>query len=342
MFKLAIFGLFRIFNKDKKKSHSVLTEAPQGSRGMSSKAYRFVKTSNARQGTGMPMIDWTRTDLAWPLANGGNCMRFDYTDFAVFDIHLLHRPNAVNEYSDAIKIEAERRFKTMGETMRSALVKNVIAGLPGTDSSYTLNDLNHGLALYSGIPDSQLRAHHIDFLELVVPTAERLGLRLCCHPDDPPFPLLGLPRIMSTEQDYAHLCKTINSPAAGITLFSGSLGALATNDLPGMMQRLGEHVHFIHLRNVRREPHKDRSFYEASHLDGSTDMPKLIIAILAEENRRRAEGRKDSDIPFRPDHGQAILSDLNRSTQPGYPLIGRMKGLAELRGCIATAQSLSA
>jgi mannonate dehydratase len=288
----------------------------------------------------MPLIDWTRTDLAWPLAKGGHCMRFDYNDFAVFDLHLLRRTSAAHDYSAEIKEEAARRFEKMSEAMQTALVDNVIAGLPGTDSSYTLDDLTQGLSLYSDITETQLRAHHMEFLELVVPTAERLGLRLCCHPDDPPFPLLGLPRIMSTEQDYAHLCKTINSPAAGITLCSGSLGALAENDLTGMMQRLGQHVHFIHLRNVRREANTERSFFEAAHLDGDTDMPKLIAAILAEEDRRRVERRKDDNIPFRPDHGQAILDDLTRRVQPGYPLIGRMKGLAELRGCIATARSI--
>lgn len=181
-----------------------------------------------------------------------------------------------------------------------------------------------------------LRKHMVAFLEEVIPTAEELGLRLCCHPDDPPFPLLGLPRIMSTEADYREIVEAVNSPANGITLCSGSLGARPDNDLPGMMKRLGDRVHFLHLRNVRRETDDIRgSFYEDEHLAGNTDMVALVAAVLAEETRRREAGREDCSIPFRPDHGQDILDDQNRKAQPGYPAIGRLKGLAELRGVIA-------
>jgi len=180
-----------------------------------------------------------------------------------------------------------------------------------------------------------LRANLVDFLSEVVPVAEQLGLRLCCHPDDPPFALLGLPRIMSTEADYNAIMSAVNSPANGITLCTGSLGARPDNDLPGMMQRLGERVHFLHLRNVKRESSDIRgSFYEADHLGGDTDMVAVIAAALREERRRKAEGRADCSIPFRPDHGHDILDDLNRSGQPGYPAIGRLKGLAELRGIV--------
>ena len=229
----------------------------------------------------------------------------------------------------------------MNDRQRVALVGNIIAGLPGTDASYSLGDLRAELGVYAHISEANMRANYTDFLEQIVPEAERLGLRLCCHPDDPPFALLGLPRIMSTEEDYALMGKAVDSCANGITLCSGSLGARADNDVAGMMERLGDRVHFIHLRNVLRESAEHgKSFYEAAHLDGSTDMPSVIAAILKEEDKRVAAGRADRQIPYRPDHGQAILDDLSRKVQPGYPLLGRMKGLAEIRGSIAAIRSL--
>jgi mannonate dehydratase len=203
----------------------------------------------------------------------------------------------------------------------------------------SMDDVKLHLAHYDNISPERLRNHLIDFLVEVSPLAEELGVRLCCHPDDPPFPLLGLPRIMSTEADYKAVMDAVNIPANGITLCTGSLGARADNDLPGMMKRLGDRVHFLHLRNVAlEEPHLGGSFHEAAHLEGHTDMVAMIAAVLSEENRRKAEGRADWRIPMRPDHGQDILDDLNRRAQPGYPSIGRLKGLAELRG-IMTALS---
>ena len=281
----------------------------------------------------MPVLDWTRTDLRWTVPNGGSCMRFDINDFAAFDIHVLERQGAAADYTNAIADEAERRFSAMDDGARRQLARNVTMGLPGSTESMTLEDVRAHLAEYGAITRERLRANFVDFLEAVVPTAEDLGLRLCCHPDDPPFALLGLPRVMSTEADYTYILDAVDSPANGMTLCSGSLGARPDNDLPGMMERLGDKVHFLHLRNVKRDTDAVvGSFYEAEHLAGDTDMVALIGAIVKEEKRRRAAGRKDWQIPMRPDHGQDILDDLGRRSQPGYPTIGRMKGLAELRG----------
>jgi mannonate dehydratase len=287
----------------------------------------------------MPVLDWTRTDLRWTVPSGGSCMRFDINDFAAFDIHILERPGAPTDYTNAIADEAARRFADMDDDTRKQLARNVTMGLPGSTESMTLDDVRAHLDEYGAITPEQLRAHFIAFLEEVVPVAEDLGLRLCCHPDDPPFSLLGLPRIMSTEADYATIMDAVDSPANGMTLCSGSLGARPDNDLPGMMRRFGPKVHFLHLRNVKRDSDAVMgSFYEAEHLGGDTDMVALIAEIIAEERRRKAEGRADWQIPMRPDHGQDILDDLGRRAQPGYPTIGRMKGLAELRGVMTALE----
>ena len=287
----------------------------------------------------MPVLDWTRTDLAWRLPSGATCMRFDLADFAAFDLHVLSRPGAEEDYDDALREEAARRHAGMTEEAREKLARNVVFGLPGAAENFTLEDVRTHLAEYDAIDEYRLRRNLLDFLEGVVPTAERLGLRLCCHPDDPPVPLLGLPRIMSTEAHYRALVEGVDSPANGITLCSGSLGARPDNDLPGMMERLGDRVHFLHLRNVKRETAEIRGdFHEAEHLGGDTDMVALVEAALKEEAKRRAAGRADWSIPFRPDHGQDILDDLGRRAQPGYPSIGRLKGLAELRGIITALE----
>jgi mannonate dehydratase len=212
-------------------------------------------------------------------------------------------------------------------------------GLPGSTESMTLDDVRAHLGEYGQISADQLRQHFVDFLSEVVPVAEDLGLRLCCHPDDPPFALLGLPRIMSTAADYSRILDAVDSPANGMTLCSGSLGARPDNDLPAIMDQFGPKVHFIHLRNVKRDTADlVGSFFEAEHLGGDTDMVALIAAITSEERRRKAEGRADWQIPMRPDHGQDILDDLNRRSQPGYPTIGRLKGLAELRGVMTALE----
>ncbi|MCR6673561.1 mannonate dehydratase [Devosia ginsengisoli] len=282
----------------------------------------------------MPVLDWTRTALRWRLPHGGTCMRFDIHDFAAFDIHILARPGASEDYTPAIAEEAAIRFALLDDAGKSTLARSVTMGLPGSTDSMSLDDMRTHLDQYGAISADKLRRHFIDFLEQVVPQAEDLGLRLCCHPDDPPFPLLGLPRIMSTGADFRAVLDAVDSPANGMTLCSGSLGARPDNDLPGIMAELGHRVHFLHLRNVKRESTAIKgSFHEAEHLEGDTDMVALIGVILAEERRRKVAGRADWQIPMRPDHGQDILDDLNRTTaQPGYPTIGRMKGLAELRG----------
>ena len=281
----------------------------------------------------MPVLDWTRTDLRWRLPNGATCMRFDIVDYAAFDIHILARPGAAAEFPQQVAAAAATRFAAMDDTARKALAANVAFGLPGAAETMTLADVRAHLAEYDAISAPRLRGHLIDFLAEVTPLAEGLGMRLCCHPDDPPFPLLGLPRIMSTEADFRAVLDAVDLPANGVTFCTGSFGARADNDLPAMMGRLGPRVHFLHLRNVRREGTALRdSFHEAEHLTGNTDMVAVIAAILTEERRRRAEGRADWNIPMRPDHGQDILDDLGRRGQPGYPTIGRLKGLAELRG----------
>jgi mannonate dehydratase len=287
----------------------------------------------------MPVLDWTRTDLAWRLPNGATCMRFDFIDYAAFDIHVLERPGALEDFPEDVAEDAARRFAEMNEIARKALAANVAFGLPGAAASMTLADVRAHLAEYDSISADRLRRNLIDFLAEVTPLAQEIGMRLCCHPDDPPFPLLGLPRIMSTESDYRAVLDAVNQPANGVTFCTGSFGARADNDLPVMMQRLGPRVHFLHLRNVRREGTDLRgSFHEAEHLGGDTDMVAVIAAILAEERRRRTEGRADWSIPFRPDHGQDILDDLGRNGQPGYPTIGRLKGLAELRGIMTALE----
>lgn len=281
----------------------------------------------------MPILDWTRTDLAWRRPSGARCMRFDLVDFAAFDIHILRRPGAADSFPPAVRDAADARFRDMPEARRAELARNLVHGLPGAATNFSLDDVRDLLATYAEIGPDRLRGHLHDFLEQVVPVAQEIGMRLCCHPDDPPFDLLGLPRIMSTEADYAGLIRAVDLPANGITLCSGSLGARPDNDLPGMMDRLGDRVHFLHLRNVRRDTDTvPASFFEDGHLSGQTDMVALIAAVLREEARRRAAGREDAQIPMRPDHGQDILDDIGRVGQPGYPAIGRLKGLAELRG----------
>lgn len=281
----------------------------------------------------MPVLDWTRTDLRYRLHTGATCMRFDIQDFAAFDIHLLERPGAHADYPPDVADEAARRVSLMNDTARRRLADSITMGLPGATEAMDLAGVRAHLAEYGAISPDRLRRNFIDFLSEVVPVAETLGLRMCCHPDDPPFALMGLPRVMSTADDYALILDAVDSPANGMTLCSGSLGARPDNDLPAMMNRFAARVHFLHLRNVKRESDAiTGSFHEAEHLEGDTNMVSLIAAIVHEEARRRAEGRTDDQIPMRPDHGQEIADDLRRSGQPGYPLVGRLRGLAELRG----------
>ena len=287
----------------------------------------------------MPILDWTRTDLEWKLPNGATCMRFDLIDFIAFDVFILNRNGAYNDYSEGLNLEAKKRFEGMSKETKENLTSNIVSGLPGAAAKFSLKDVKLHLKKYENITERILRTNFVSFLREVAPIAHELGLRLCCHPDDPPFPLLGLPRIMSTEKDYKIIMDEIPLKSNGITLCSGSLGVRAENNLIKMMSRLGDRVHFLHLRNVKRESDVvPNSFYEEEHLKGNTDMVSLIRAILEEEKRRRKNKREDWSIPFRPDHGHNILDDLKRKSKPGYPAIGRLKGLAELRG-ILTALS---
>lgn len=289
----------------------------------------------------MPILDWTRTDLAWRVPHGGTTMRFDLIDFIAYDLFILMRPDAGADYSESLCEAAEKRFANMTDGRRQQLARNVNAGLPGAAGQPSLDELRGQLDRYSRIGPDRLRQHMVDFLSEIVPHAERMGLRLCCHPDDPPFPLLGLPRIMSTEADYNAILDAVPSIASGVTFCTGSLGARPDNDLPGMAERLGPRIHFAHLRNIKRETQGiPCSFYEDEHLTGDTDMIAVIAALLREEKMRQGNGRRDAVIPFRPDHGQDILDDLARGAQPGYPAIGRLKGLAELRGVETALRSM--
>ncbi|MGF9564898.1 mannonate dehydratase [Neorhizobium sp. JUb45] len=281
----------------------------------------------------MPVLDWTRTDLRWETRHAARAMRFDLTDFVAFDINILKRPDAASDYPEALQDAAARRFSEISDAKIAALGRNIGAGLPGSADGYTLDQLLEKLRTYQGITAPKLQTHLIDFLSEVVPVAEEVGINICAHPDDPPWPLLGLPRILSTEADYAYILDTVYSRANGVTLCSGSLGARADNDLPAIAERFASRIHFVHLRNVTRdEDSLPCSFYEDEHLEGGTDMVAVIAALLKEEKRRRDDGREDHEIPMRPDHGQEILDDVTRGAQPGYPAIGRLKGLAELRG----------
>jgi mannonate dehydratase len=281
----------------------------------------------------MPVLDWTRTDLRWTTRHGARTMRFDLVDFVAFDLHVLKRPDATHDYEAALVEKATERFMAMSDAEKLAISRNVGAGLPGSADVYSLDELRAHLKRYTGVDAAALHARLVDFLSETAPVAEELGMRLCAHGDDPPWPLLGLPRILSKLEDYEAMLSAVDLKANGVTFCTGSLGARSTNDLPAMIRKLAPRIHFLHLRNVHREDAGTPcSFFEDEHLEGDTDMVAVIAAVLEEEKRRKAEGRADHQIPMRPDHGQEILDDLTRGAQPGYPAIGRLKGLAELRG----------
>lgn len=279
----------------------------------------------------MPVLDWTRTDLAYELPDGSRALRFDQVAFAVFDLFLLQRPNAANDYSPIEQQHAQQKFSTMSSAEKDQLTANIIAGLPGAEEGYTLAEFRQHLATYDGIDKAQLRQHLATFLHAIIPTCERVGMRLAIHPDDPPRPILGLPRIVSTREDVEWLLATSNSIANGITMCTGSYGVRSDNDLVAMIQQFGHRIYFAHLRSTQREQDNPNSFYEAAHLGGDVDMYNVIYEIVKEENRRQQCG-SGSLIPIRPDHGHQILDDLNKTSNPGYSAIGRLKGLAEIRG----------
>jgi mannonate dehydratase len=282
----------------------------------------------------MPVLDWTRTDLAWPLPNGAKALRFDQVRFAAFDLHILKRDGAEADYSPEVRERARVLAASLSQAEADELTRNIAAGLPGTTSdSLDLQGLRDKLAAYAGIGPVALRTNLIAFLRRVAPAAEALGVRLTLHPDDPPRPLFGLPRIASNLDDYQALFDAEPSPASGICFCTGSLGVSPSNDLPTIARRFASRIYFAHLRATRREA--DGSFYESDHLDGDVDMIAVLRALLAED-RRRPTGAK---IPFRPDHGHQMLDDLYKKTNPGYSAIGRLKGLAELRGAIKALEA---
>ena len=278
----------------------------------------------------MPILDWTRTDLAFELPDGAKALRFDQIEFAVFELHILQRQGAKNDYSADEIAQAAARFASMSEEHKLRLTRNIIAGLPGAEEGYTLAQFRAQLARYDGIDKARLREHFATFLRSIIPVAEEVGIRMAVHPDDPPRPILGLPRIVSNADDLQWMIDTIDSPANGFTMCTGSYGVLAENDLAGMVKRFGPRIYFAHLRSTRREANP-KTFHEAAHLGGDVDMFAVIKAIAEEEQRRRNAGQEDL-IPMRPDHGHQMLDDLHKKTNPGYSAIGRLKGLAEIRG----------
>ncbi len=279
----------------------------------------------------MPVLDWTRTELRHPMPNGALALRFDAVDFAAYDLFILKRPGAAESYTAAQAAAAEARRGQMTADKAELIERNLIAGLPASERQYDRALFLRALADYDGITADDLHANLGHFLREIVPVAEENGIRLGIHPDDPAFPLFGLPRIVSTAADARRILAAADSPANGLTFCTGSYGTRADNDLVAMVREFGPRIHFAHLRNVTREP--DGSFHEADHLGGSSDIPAVVIALLDEQARRQAEGRADWQIPLRPDHGHLMADDLAKDRiNPGYSLIGRLRGLAELRG----------
>lgn len=278
----------------------------------------------------MPVLDWTRTDLEFLMPDGSKALRFDQIAFAAFELHILQRPGAEQDYSAEEQRQAKAYFDAMSEAEVAKLTGNIIAGLPGAEEGYTLDQFRARLAEYDGIDKAQLREHMAHFLRKIVPVAEACGLRLAVHPDDPPRPILGLPRIVSTIEDMQWLKETVDSIYNGFTMCTGSYGVRADNDLVEMIERFGDRIHFTHLRATCREDNP-KSFHEGAHLQGDVDMFAVVKAILTEEQRRQQAGDL-RPIPMRPDHGHQMLDDLKKKTNPGYSAIGRLKGLAEVRG----------
>ena len=278
----------------------------------------------------MPVLDWTRTNLDYEVSDSSTALRFEAAAFAAFELFLLKRPGATKAYSEAEIIAAKKYLENSSLEQQQKLIKNIIAGLPGAEEGYTLGEFNEILATYKNIGAKELKANLFSFVAEIIPAAEKAGILLCIHPDDPPYPILGLPRVLSTEQDVIDLYDAVKSPNNGLTFCTGSFGVRADNDLVGMVKRLGSRIHFIHLRATKRD--KNGNFHEANHLEGDVDMFGVMKALIEEQILRQKNERKDMRMPFRPDHGHKMLDDLIKKTNPGYSCIGRLRGLAELRG----------
>jgi mannonate dehydratase len=289
----------------------------------------------------MPVVDWTRTDLTYRMPSTGYALRFDAVDFAAYDLFVLRRPRVAQDYTNAQIAAAETRFKQLSDDDMARVERVLIAGLPATERKYDRASFLDALLEYDGMTGDDLRANLAHFLNEIVPVAEDSGIQLCIHPDDPPFSLYGLPRVVSTADDVRAIFAAADCTTNGLTFCTGSFGVRADNDLLAMIREFGSRIHFVHLRNVTRET--DGSFHEADHLGGSTDMPAVVIALMQEQQRRKQQGRADWQLPMRPDHGHLLADDIGKARiNPGYSLIGRLKGLAELRGVMHGAMAMEA